>query len=151
MINRSERVFIPLMVGVLTFLVNFSILTYLFSAFPWIVSLFFGKGSWWVYQPFNVKVFYVVGIAPVVEEIIHRRIVLQFFLSRDLLIFGLVVSSLTFGVHHVIFGWGWLKAVDMFFVGLVFGIIYTKYKLLGSWLSHFSNNLMSILFTILMS
>ncbi len=49
MIGRSERVFIPLMVGVLTFLVNFSILTYIFSAFPWIVSLFFGKGSWWVY------------------------------------------------------------------------------------------------------
>lgn len=98
-----------------------------------------------------MKVLYVVGVAPLLEEIIHRRIVLQFFLSKNLMFAGLVVSSLTFGFHHVIFGWGWLKAVDMFFVGLVFGVVYIKYKLFGSWLSHFSNNLMSILFTILMS
>lgn len=42
MISRAEKILTPLMIGVLIFLVNFSILTYVFSAFPWIVSLFFG-------------------------------------------------------------------------------------------------------------
>lgn len=115
-----------LITGVLCFLVNFSVLRYFFSNFPWITGLFFGKGSWWIYQPLGVKVVYVIGVAPIAEELIHRRLILQFFLNKGKVFIGLIVSSLTFGLHHILFGWGILKAADMFFVGLVFGAVYLK-------------------------
>lgn len=96
-----------------------------------------------------MKILYVIGVAPVVEEIIHRRLILQFFLSRGMAFIGLIVSSLTFGLHHLLFGKGFLKAVDMLFVGILFGAVYLRYRLLGSWHTHFSNNVMSIIFTFL--
>lgn len=146
---KFRDVAIPLAIGILCFLVNFSVLRFLFSNFPWIIGLFFGRGSWWIYQPLSVKVVYVIGVAPIVEEVIHRRLVLQFFLNRDMVFTGLIISSLTFGLHHILFGWGILKAVDVFFIGMVFGAVYLRYRLFGSWLTHFSNNLMSVIFTLL--
>ncbi len=142
---------VPLVVGVACFIVNFSVLNLLFSSFPWTISLFFGRGSWWLYQPFSIKIIYVVGVAPIIEELIHRRLVLQFFLNRNMIVIGLLVSGVTFGAHHVLFGWGILKAVDMFFVGTVFGLVYLKYRLLGSWIAHFSNNAASIAAALLLS
>jgi len=141
----NGRMVIPVVVGVACFWINFAVLSYLFANFEWTIRAVFGRGSWWVYQPLAVKAIYVAGIAPIIEELIHRRLILQAFINKSLPRLGLVVSSATFGVYHMVFGWGWLKAVDMFFVGIVFGLVYLKYKLTGSWLCHLSNNLMSVL------
>ncbi len=146
---KAGNVVIPLVIGIVCFVVNFSVLNFLFSSFPWTINLFLGRGSWWIYQPLSVKIVYVVGVAPIVEELIHRRLVLQFFLNKNMIATGLLVSGVTFGAHHVLFGWGILKAVDMFFVGTVFGLVYLKYRLLGSWIAHLSNNTASIVTALL--
>ena len=135
-------------VGVICYVVNYNFLQFMLTNYSWTVEAIFGRGSWWLNQPIHVKVPYVLIIAPLYEELIHRRIIMQFFLARNETELGLLVSSLTFALHHYIFGWGWFKAVDMFFVGLVFGAVYIEYRFTGSWLCHTANNAMAVAFMI---
>ncbi|RLI89621.1 MAG: hypothetical protein DRO98_00605 [Archaeoglobales archaeon] len=135
-------------VGVVCYIVNYSFLSFMLTNYPWVAKAFFGKGSWWLDQPIYVKVPYVLVIAPLYEELIHRRIVMQFFVTRGETELGMLISSITFALHHYLFGWGWFKAVDMFFVGLVFGAIYIEYRFTGSWLCHTANNAMAAAFMI---
>ncbi len=114
-----KNIVVPVVVGVVCFWINFTILSYLFANFEWTINAVFGKGSWWIYQPIAVKAIYMAGIAPIVEELIHRRLILQAFINKNLPILGLIVSNITFGIHHILFGWGWLKAVESaWFLGL---------------------------------
>ncbi|MBU0756482.1 MAG: CPBP family intramembrane metalloprotease [Nanoarchaeota archaeon] len=76
---------------------------------------------------------------------IFYSIIIGVFLDKKKKILGLIISSIIFGIWHVIFGWGPLKAVNMFFVGLVFGGIYLKYGFKGSILCHYANNFMSLI------
>ena len=131
------------LVGMCVFLVNTLVLSVIIVSFPWAENALYGRGTWWLSQPVAFRFIYVVIIAPVLEEILHRQLILNYFLKRDMVILGLLVSSATFGIHHYIAGWGWLKVVDMFFVGLVFGWAFFRHKLAGSWLCHTTNNVMA--------
>jgi membrane protease YdiL (CAAX protease family) len=86
-----------------------------------------------------------VGVfAPFFEELVFRRIILAWFISRKKFTLGLAISSILFGLYHMAFGWGILKAVDMTLVGATFGLSYRRYQFRGSLLTHYANNIMSL-------
>ncbi|WP_048085652.1 CPBP family intramembrane glutamic endopeptidase [Archaeoglobus veneficus] len=134
--------------GIFCYLVNYTFLNFMITNYSWAWGAIFGKGSWWLNQPLYVRIPYVLLVAPIYEELIHRRLVMHFFVARGETELGLLISSATFALHHFIFGWGWLKAIDMFFVGLVFGAVYAEYRLAGSWLCHTANNGMAAVFML---
>ncbi len=134
--------------GVICYVINCTLLTFMLTNYSWADEAIFGRGSWWLSQPVYTKVFYVLVVAPFYEELIHRRIVMQLFVTRNETELGLLISSITFALHHYLFGWGWLKAVDMFFIGLVFGTVYAEYGFKGSWLCHVANNGMAVAFIL---
>ncbi len=141
MVGMSARDFaIPIAVGFVLFFVNSAALTAIFNLFPWAEKALTGEGSWWMRMPVIFQAFYVFAVAPVLEEILHRQIILNLTMKKLGTIPAILISSATFGIHHCLTGWGWLKAVDMFFVGLVFGLIYIRYGLKGSWMCHTANN-----------
>ncbi len=140
----------PLVIGIATFAANYLLLSALFTAFPGLVAHTFPAKPWWAgLNPLLLNLY--VGIAaPVFEEAIFRAVILE-RLRR----FGdgaaLIASSMAFGAYHLLFGWGWFKAVDMALVGIVFGIVYLRYRLSGSIACHIANNAASILATLFSS
>jgi len=145
---NPRSILLVITVGIICYLVNYAFLIFILTSYSWADEAISGRGSWWLSQPLYTKVLYVFIIAPFYEELIHRRIVMQFFLSRNENELGLLIASLTFALHHYLLGWGWLKAIDMFFVGLVFGIVYIEYRFKGSWLCHMANNGMAVAFML---
>jgi|GEM_PF-1063592 len=131
---------IPVLIGVLLYIANSTLLKIVFTLWPATITLTFGRGSWWLDEGWFVKAVYVGLIAPLIEELFFRRIILQHFIFRRQATLGLIVSSLTFGLYHMAFGWGVGKTVDMIIVGLVFGLLYMKYGFRGSLLAHYANN-----------
>lgn len=144
MAKRVLNTVIPLFVGVALFYLNSSCLSWLFSQDPWYAELIYGRGSWWLDESLAVKVMYVGVIAPFVEELLFRRLMLNHFMKKNKLRAGLAVSSVFFGLWHMAFGWGILKAIDMFVVGLIFGLVYSKWGFKGSLLTHYANNIIAV-------
>jgi hypothetical protein len=135
----------PVLLGILTFLVNSTILGLLFQAFPWTAEATFPEGRlWWMGQGWVVRIVYVGLLAPVLEEVVFRGALLGWFSEKGKERTGLLVSSLAFGLYHMAFGWGWFKAVDMVVVGLVLGWAYLRYGLMGAVACHWGNNLASL-------
>lgn len=116
----------------------------MFSAFPSSYALVFGKGSWWLGASVLVKIVYVGVVSPVVEEVIFRKGILGYFVKRKQNLFGLLFSTVIFGLYHMLFGWGPLKAVLMIVPGLVFGVLYLKYGFKGCLAGHLSNNMLAV-------
>ena len=112
----SKTLIIPAVVGGVLYLVNSNFLHFLFNFYPPSLELTIGRGSWWITQPAHVKIIYVGFIAPFFEELGFRKLLLGGFVKRKLFVPGLILSSIVFGFWHMVFGWGILKAVDMFFV-----------------------------------
>ncbi len=140
--------FVPLAIGVATFAANYLLLSVLFAAFPELVEHTFPAQPWWIsLNPLLLNLY--VGIAaPVFEEAVFRAFLLERLRRRINKSAALLVSSAAFGAYHLLFGWGWFKAVDMTFVGMVFGAVYLRYRLAGSIASHIANNAASILATL---
>ena len=65
----------------------------------------------------------VTIFGPIVEEIIFRLVIMDFFKARPVV--NLIISSLIFGSLHVLMG-GWIHIIPYFLMGLVFGYIYLK-------------------------
>jgi membrane protease YdiL (CAAX protease family) len=136
---------IVIIVGILTFLINSTIIGLLFQTFPWTAEATFPEGGvWWMGQGWAIRIAYVGLLAPVLEEVVFRGTLLGWFSKRGREVPGLLVSGLAFGLYHMAFGWGWFKAVDMAFVGLVFGAVFLRYGLRGAASCHVANNLMSL-------
>jgi membrane protease YdiL (CAAX protease family) len=129
--------------GAGVFFVNATVLSIIIASFPWAENALYGRGTWWLSLPVTLRLVYIVCIAPILEEILHRQIILNHFIKKERAVLGLFVSSTTFGLHHYVTGWGWLKVVDMFFVGLVFGWAFIRHRLAGSWLCHITNNVLA--------
>ena len=146
-----KSILIPISVGILLYFINSNLLKYLFNTFPVILTLTFGRGTWWLYSPWYVQIFYVGIFAPVFEEYVFRNIIFKWFLKKNYFLIGLLISSVIFGFWHMVSGWGILKAVNMIFVGIVFGLIYKKYNLKGSLICHFTNNCLSLLFLLVLN
>ncbi len=144
-----KTLIIPLTVGALLYLINSNFLRFLFTVYPPSLELTFGRGSWWLTQPAHIKIIYVGFIAPFIEELGFRKLLLDRFIKKKHVIMGLIISSVAFGFWHMIAGWGILKAVDMFFVGIVFGLIYYRYGFKGSLISHFINNWIALYFMLM--
>jgi|Deesub1362B_J571_1020462.scaffolds.fasta_scaffold07515_2 hypothetical protein len=140
--------FVPFAVGVGTFMANYLLLSALFSAFPELIEHTFPAEPWWTsLNPLLLNLY--VGIAaPVMEEIIFRGFLLERLRRRINQSAALLASSAAFGAYHLLFGWGWFKAVDMTLVGMIFGAVYLRYRLAGSIASHIANNAASILATL---
>ncbi|MCK5040053.1 MAG: CPBP family intramembrane metalloprotease [Candidatus Aenigmarchaeota archaeon] len=141
--------FILITIGIVLYLINSNFLKFLFEAYPRSLELTFGRGGWWLTEPAYVKIIYVGFIAPFFEELVFRKLMLGRFIKKEQFVFGLVLSSVVFGLWHMVIGWGILKAVDMFVVGVVFGLVYRKYGFGGSLLSHFANNWVALGFMLL--
>ena len=141
-IIKNEYVICPL-VGIALFYINSNLLGLIFRLFPETLALTFGWGPWWLAQPMYVKIVYVGIAAPFIEELIFRLGIYGFLLKRKLP-GGLIISSLLFGLYHMVSGWGILKAVNMFFVGLVFGAVFKRYKFKGALISHITNNALAV-------
>ncbi|WP_456474402.1 CPBP family intramembrane glutamic endopeptidase [Candidatus Pyrohabitans sp.] len=139
---------VPLAAGVVLFAANYLLLSLLFSAFPELLVHTFPAEPWWAgINPLLINLY--VGIAaPVLEELVFRGFILGRLRRRLGSSNALLISSLAFGAYHLLFGWGWFKAVDMTLVGMVFGAVYLRYRLAGSIATHITNNLLSILATL---
>ncbi len=148
--SKKGKIFCPVLIGLVLYLTNYSILKSVFYLYPAAIPLTMGTGSWWLSQSILVKILYVGLIAPFIEELIFRRGILNWFISNKQFVLGLFVSSALFGFWHMLSGWGILKAVDMALVGVVFGLIYNKYRFKGSLLAHYSNNFLALVFMLLL-
>jgi len=135
---------LPILLGGLLFWANLYALTWLMSL-GGLDELLYGRGSWWLNESLIVKAAYVGVIAPFVEELLFRRLLLNQFINKKKAAAGLLLSSLLFGLWHMLYGWGPLKTADMFLVGLAFGLSYMKWGFKGSLLTHYTNNLMALL------
>ncbi len=138
-----KSIAVPASVGVVLYFLNVNFITWMFNVFPETVALVFGRGTWWLDAPVLLKVFYVGLVSPVVEELVFRRAVLGYFVQKDKQAFGLAVSTVVFALYHMLFGWGYLKAVIMLVPGLVFGVMFIRYGFRGCLSCHLSNNIMS--------
>jgi hypothetical protein len=81
-------------------------------------------------NPFN-RLYYVLGgiiIAPILEEIIYRGIILKGLLTRFSSKNAIILSALIFGLVHGKPQQMW----QAFFIGLFFGFIYYKTKNIGT-------------------
>jgi len=85
---------------------------------------------------------FVVIIAPIVEEIIFRRVLLDSFLLRHRATTAIVISAIIFGTYHFVLIQGIIAGI----IGLYIGIIYYyKKSLLLSIIIHSFNNFIAIL------
>ena len=141
----------PIAIGVATFAVNYLLLSALFAAFPELVAHTFPAKPWWTgLSPLLLNLY--VGIAaPVFEEVVFRAALLGGLRKRLGKGKALLASSIAFGAYHLLFGWGWFKALDMTLVGVVFGVVYLRYRLAGSIACHIANNAASIVAALLSS
>ena len=135
-----KNILFPIIIGVVLYLINSNFLKFMFEIYPPSLELVFGQGGWWLTQPAHIKIIYVGFIAPFIEEIVFRKLIFGGFIKKKQFVFGLIISSIVFGLWHIVIGWGILKAVDMFVVGIIFGLVYRKYGFNGSLASHFANN-----------
>jgi len=136
---------LPLAAGAALYVANTAFLGWLFSLDPSLQGLIYGRGPWWLRESMLVKTLYVGIIAPFIEELAFRRLLLGFFIARKKAVAGLLLSSILFGAWHLAFGWGVLKALDMTVVGLIFGLTYWRWKFKGSLLAHYANNLLAVI------
>ncbi|WP_042274766.1 CPBP family intramembrane glutamic endopeptidase [[Clostridium] dakarense] len=83
----------------------------------------------------------VVMIAPILEEIIYRKVIFTRLAKKTNISIGVILSSIIFGLSH---------AKDSMFFAILFGVVlcilYLKYEnILVPIFLHFMNNLMSTL------
>ncbi len=148
--SKKGKLLCPVFIGLSLYLINYHLLKLIFYLYPAAIPLTIGKGTWWLSASPTVKILYVGIFAPFFEELIFRRCILNQFISNKQFILGLLISSILFGFWHMLSGWGILKAIDMMLVGIVFGLVYNKYKFKGSLLSHYSNNFLSLIFMLVL-
>ncbi len=129
--------------GILLYFLNAAFITWLFSAYPETRPLVFGRGTWWLSASATVKIAYVGLISPIVEELIFRKGILGHFMKNNNPSAALIISTILFAAYHILFGWGYLKAVLMLVPGLMFGILYIRYGLKGCLSCHLSNNILA--------
>ena len=129
--------------GIILYFVNAAFVTWLFSAYPETRPLVFGSGTWWLSAPTAVKIAYVGLISPIIEELIFRKGIMGYFTKNNQQSAALAISTILFALYHILFGWGYLKAVLMLVPGLVFGILYMRYGLKGCLSCHLSNNILA--------
>lgn len=65
-----------------------------------------------------------VIVAPIVEEVIYREIILNKLLGKYSSIFAIIISSLLFSVIHLSI----FSMINALFLGMIFGYLYTMYK-----------------------
>ncbi|MCK5235023.1 MAG: CPBP family intramembrane metalloprotease [Candidatus Aenigmarchaeota archaeon] len=144
-LGRNIRIYALLfLAGAVLFQINVSAISYMFTRFPWTIPAVMGDGSWWLTQTILIKIIYVGLISPILEELIFRKYVYGWFLKKGMDTEGIIISSALFSLYHILFGWGWMKAVIMFPVGIIFAIIYRKYNIKGAITAHLGNNLSSV-------
>ena len=81
-------------------------------------------------------------LAPILEEIIFRGLVLNNLLSKRSILYSIVLSSLLFGLIHM----NMLQGVNAFILGLSLAVVYIKTRnIYICMLGHFLNNLFSII------
>lgn len=129
--------------GILLYFLNSAFITWLFSAYPETRLLVFGSGTWWLQAQALVKIAYVGLISPVIEELIFRKGIQGYLIKNNHPSAALAISTILFALYHILFGWGYLKAILMLVPGLVFGILYMKYGLKGCLSCHLSNNILA--------
>ena len=129
--------------GIILYVLNAAFVTWLFSAYPETRPLVFGSGTWWLQASPLVKIAYVGLISPIIEELVFRKGILGYFMKNNHQSAGLAISTILFALYHILFGWGYLKAVLMLVPGLIFGILYMKYGLKGCLSCHLSNNILA--------
>ncbi|MDR0499940.1 MAG: CPBP family intramembrane metalloprotease [Coriobacteriales bacterium] len=85
-----------------------------------------------------IGILYVVLLGPIMEEIIFRGAILR-HLERYGANFAIVISSLLFGLYHLIF----FQAIFAFLIGLLLAYVAGRFSLKWSLLLHIINNAFS--------
>ena len=81
-------------------------------------------------------------LAPIVEEIMCRGLILNNLLSKKSILFSILISSIIFGVIHL----NLLQGLNAFILGISLSIVYIKTRnLYACMLGHFLNNIISII------
>ena len=82
-----------------------------------------------------------VIIAPLSEEFIFRKVIIGHLFAQKKVI-GLFVSSILFGLGHMIAGFDWISLLIYSSMGLIFGLFYLKTKRIETSITaHVVNNL----------
>ncbi|MCK4927419.1 MAG: CPBP family intramembrane metalloprotease, partial [Candidatus Aenigmarchaeota archaeon] len=110
-LKRNIKIYALLfLAGAVLFLINTTLISQMFSRYPWTIQAVMGDGSWWLTQAILVKIIYVGLISPFIEELIFRRCIYGWFLKKGMDKEGIIISSALFSLYHILFGWGWMKA-----------------------------------------
>jgi membrane protease YdiL (CAAX protease family) len=141
---RGASILAPALLGALLFAVNSLFFAWVLGFGPYWADLTYGRGSWWLGEPFWVKAAYVGLFGPFFEELVFRRLLLGWYAKNKSPKFGLAVSSVAFGLWHMVAGWGPLKAAAMTLAGAAFGAVYLRWGFRGSLVSHYANNLFAV-------
>jgi len=98
---------------------------------------------------FNVFLMAVV-FAPIVEEFVFRKGILELF-SKWGDKFGIVVSSLAFGMLHVLDSQSFIFLPIYFLLGIVFGVLYikTNRNVVATIMTHMINNFIAVIVVLL--
>lgn len=134
------------MIGIAMFVALYLFNLAVFTLYPNLIPKI-----WWLSLPLPYMFLYMVVLAPVVEELIHRRLVMEYFLKRKKNKTAYFASSLTFGLHHLLTGWGIMKFFTIFLSGFVYGYVYKNNKIKGSLLLHITNNLLSFIVLLILA
>lgn len=83
-------------------------------------------------------------LAPIMEEIMFRGIILNNLLSKRNIWYSIIVSSLMFGLIHL----NLLQGTNAFILGIVLAIVFIKTRnIYACIIGHFLNNLMALMST----
>lgn len=94
------------------------------------------------FEPSFSSVFMLIILAPIIEEIIFRGIILKGFLMRYSATNAILLSSLIFAVIHL----NIVQGINAFIFGLFIGYVYFKSKSIGmTILIHFTINSIGLL------
>lgn len=82
-----------------------------------------------------------VIVAPLVEELMFRGIILNYFFKEQNWWFNIILSGILFGAYHMMAGFSWFAWMQYSLTGMILAIVYKKTKQLQySMLLHLLNN-----------
>lgn len=74
-----------------------------------------------------IALFFLLCIfTPLVEELIFRKVIFNFFHSRFGNVAAVIISGLIFGIMHVVSFSDYIQAIPYVMMGMVFGVIYLR-------------------------
>lgn len=126
-------------------LISSIILTYKIVADPiYRIDFILGNKNFTELQEITVKpiknfilFFNTVLIAPVLEELVFRNLVLKNLIKKKNILVSILISSILYSFIHInLLSFNLVPVLNGFLIGLIFSIIYLRFKIIYSIIAH---------------